>query len=89
MELKSLRIPPKREGWIHGKFFELLHAVKEWQRLPSELGLCEPEQDLLFMAAYEEVVAEMKSFEEYKAELKRKEREAIQGAKGKTGKRHI
>lgn len=89
MELERIKIPPKNEGWIHGKFFELLHSVKEWPRLPSEVGLCEPEQDLLFMTAYEEAVAEMKNFEEYKSELKRREKEAIQGAKGKSGKRHL
>lgn len=31
----------------------LLAAVHDWPgRLPSELGLCKPEEDLLYIAAY-------------------------------------
>ena len=53
---------------------------------PSQLGLCDPEQDLMFMVAHEEVISEMRNFEEYKAELKRKEQEAQRKLKGK---RHL
>lgn len=89
LELRSLRLPPKKEGWIHSIFFELVHTAKEWGRLPSELGLCDPEEDLLFMTAHEEVVSEMRAFEDYKAELKRLEQERNRAARGHKGKPHI
>ena len=60
-----------------------MHAVKEWGYKPSEFGLCDPEEDLLFMTAHDEAIAEMKNFEDYKAELKRREQDARRKSKGK------
>jgi hypothetical protein len=38
-----------------------------WQRKPSELGLCEPEQDAAVMKAYMETVKDMEAYEMYLA----------------------
>jgi len=46
----------------------LLHTVFEWKRLPSEFGLCKPDEDLVMMMAYSSAIEEMKSYEAMVAE---------------------
>jgi len=51
------------EKWTSSLGFALLHTAHDWGYKPSELGLCEPEDDLLWMTAYSSTVADMEAVE--------------------------
>ena len=40
--------------------------IHDWGRLPSEFGLCDPEDDLSLMAAYSVTVSKMRAYEDYR-----------------------
>jgi len=67
-----------------------MHAVKEWGKLPSDLGLCDPSENLLFMTAHEEAITQMRNFEEYVANENRRKRELADRANNKLkGRIHV
>ena len=47
-------------------------AAKAWSKLPSEMGVCRPDQDMALMMALEEVLATMQAFTYEEAERDRK-----------------
>lgn len=62
--------------------FITIGVLKEWGRLPSEFGLCDPEEDLLIMSAYISAKSDMDAYEQQKAE-ERAERAARSAKIGK------
>ena len=60
-------------------FFEL-KACHEWKVLPSEMGICDPTDDLIMMSAYLSAVNDMQAYEriedEKRAELDATRRKA-------------
>lgn len=51
--------------WQHSKTYLLVHTCHEWNRLPSEMGLCEPEFDLPLMTAYVLVKTTMQAYDDF------------------------
>jgi len=45
-------------------------ACQEWNVLPSEMGLCEPEDDLTLMAAFISAKSDMQVWERHEEERK-------------------
>ena len=64
--LAELSVP--RSKWKHSERLFELEVVYEWGRRPSEFGLCAPELDLTFMAAYLIAKRKMESYETKEAE---------------------
>jgi hypothetical protein len=58
------------DRWSSSSGFALLHTAKDWGYKPSELGLCEPEEDLTLMVAYTSTVSDMEAVEKLDAEHK-------------------
>ena len=56
--------------WQSNPGFALLHAAKDWGYKPSDLGLCTPEEDLLYMVAYTVTVSDMEAVERKEPETK-------------------
>lgn len=48
--------------------FPLVHTAFQWGYLPSELGICDPEEDLEVMVAYSLTVSDMESVDRIDAE---------------------
>ena len=46
----------------------LMRAAKEWQKLPSELGICGASDDLTYMVAYLRAEIRMTAWEQQQAE---------------------
>jgi hypothetical protein len=56
--------PPMESGhWTSNTSFSLMATVFEWKRLPSEFGLCAPEEDLTLMVAYMATKSDMEAFD--------------------------
>lgn len=62
-----------RGNWRYSEFFSAVDTAHDWNRLPSELGLCDSEEDLAVMMAYTDTVSRMnaKVSKEQEAELAR------------------
>lgn len=43
-------------------------AAKAWGKLPSEMGICRPDQDMALMMALEQVIGTMQTFAQEEAE---------------------
>jgi len=54
--------------WKASPGFALLQTAKDWGYKPSVLGLCDPEEDLLYMVAYTATVADMEAVEKKETE---------------------
>ena len=50
-------------GWAHTIKLSELAVVKSWGFRPSDFGICDPEQDLLFMSAHDMAQGIMTSYE--------------------------
>lgn len=42
----------------------LMQAARSWGKLPSEVGLCQPEDDLTYMVALTKAEGEMRAWEQ-------------------------
>ena len=49
-----------------------MRAAKKWGVKPSDLGMCQPGDDLVYMAAWVNVESSMMAWEEQEAERNRK-----------------
>lgn len=76
--LKELPQGSGKKSWWHSEIMSTVGAIKEWGRLPSEFGVCAPEQDLSVMLAYENTVGAMKSYEAF---IQEKEAEKLKRKK--------
>lgn len=52
----------------------MLETAHHWNRLPSELGICDPSEDKYYMMAYTQSHGEMQSVENYEAEQNAKKK---------------
>ena len=50
--MAELRQKLPKGRWRHNDLFTALDTCHDWQRLPSEFGICKPEDNLSFMTAY-------------------------------------
>lgn len=50
--------------------FPLVHTAFQWGYLPSQLGICEPEEDLVVMVAYTLTISDMENVERSEYEKK-------------------
>ena len=72
------------EDEIMGPFlWEKLSTAHDWQKLPSELGICEPEDNAAYMTAFSNTQAKMSSWEKHIGEQDRAGKAAIRDAKSK------
>jgi hypothetical protein len=73
---RDIRSCNKNCGEYRGSIlFSQAGAAKEWGRLPSEFGLCKPEDDIAVMCAYEDTLGDMRAIEKYEAnKILRKQR---------------
>jgi len=51
-----------------------MRTAKKWGVKPSELGLCSPDDDLTYMAAWVNVETSMQAWEQQEAERERKKK---------------
>ena len=63
MPLHQLTSQSKMANWQYARNFFLCRVAKEWGRRPSEFGVCDPEEDPTFMAAYELTIQQMRQVE--------------------------
>jgi hypothetical protein len=84
---KEIRRCNKDGGAYRGSIlFSQAGAAKEWGRLPSEFGLCRPEDDIAVMCAYEDTLGDIRAVERYEAN-KRARKQAAASKRGKHGRR--
>ncbi len=50
IEIYEKKLPEGK--WSHTSIFSALYAAYEWKIRPSELGICAPEEDIIYMVAY-------------------------------------
>ena len=88
--LKDLKPTLKKSDWtwpdkqIMGPFlWEKLRTAHDWNKLPSELGICDPEDDADYMIAFSNTQAKMTSWERHVGEEDRANKAAIADAKSK------
>lgn len=53
-----------------------MHVLHDWGMRPSELGYCDPEDDIVWMTAYTHTRGDMTAWENQEAELEAKRQEA-------------
>lgn len=68
--LSTLSIP--KGDWFYDPYYALLSVAIEWNIRPSEIGYCDPEDDIVVMMSYNMVKAKMQAFD---AEVSRKDSE--------------
>lgn len=51
--------------WWYSDSFSIMQALEAWQILPSEFGLCDPEEDLYLMTAYKQNQAIMREWDAF------------------------
>jgi hypothetical protein len=61
----------------------LVQTAKAWGRLPSELGICEPDDDLGHMVAWEQAERTMIAWERQEADEERARQGRQRGAKNR------
>jgi hypothetical protein len=57
-----------KSQWQASQTFNTLEVIHFWHRLPSEFGLCDPKQDLLYMTAWMLSSYEIKAVENFEQE---------------------
>lgn len=57
-------------GWRASQFFSEVATAHYWNRLPSELGLCDPDEDPAVMMSYYLSVRAMEGYEYHLQEKK-------------------
>lgn len=74
--LEQIRSKLRKGDWWYSDFFAKVGYAKAWGCKPSELGLCDPEEDADLMYAYCLVKGTMDSYENQlqEDEIKRKGR---------------
>jgi hypothetical protein len=72
IEIKVLekRLPPGH--WLHSNLLSAIDVCYRWGRLPSEFGLCQPEDDLTFMMAYTNTKQSIDAIESHIREQEKK-----------------
>lgn len=61
----------------------MIDVAHDWGVIPSQLGLCKPEDDLSVMAAFTWTTAKMRAHEQEEQERKLEEMEQRAGHKGR------
>lgn len=71
VEKRLDELPGKTPKWKYSEYFALVDIAYNWKGLlPSQLGLCAPEEDLIVMSAYLSSVSKMRQYEEILSEKK-------------------
>lgn len=80
LSLADLEITPDddRGHWQYADYFARIDTCFQWHIRPSEMGLCEPEEDFGVMMAYTRSTAKMRAWEgkQQEEELEKQRREA-------------
>jgi hypothetical protein len=53
----------KSGKWQTSLFYEYLGVIKAWGRLPSQFGICAPEEDLQYMLARERMESKINEWQ--------------------------
>ena len=61
---------PKDGAWTYSNYYAQIAAVLAHGFRPSEFGLCDPEDDLAVIVAYEDTTARMTTYVQKKAQKK-------------------
>ena len=61
--------------WRHSLFYSQADACYEWSLRPSDIGLCEPDDDINWMVAYLQAKRKMAAYEIEQQERERERRE--------------
>lgn len=65
-------MPKPESNWLPtSKTFTMLAVAHDWNRLPSEMGICAPEDDIKLMTAYTLTRSDMEAVESFDAMSKR------------------
>jgi hypothetical protein len=54
--------------WTYSAYFASVDVIHDWGRLPSEFGLCRPEDDMAVMTAFTSAVSHMRAWEHQEQE---------------------
>jgi hypothetical protein len=66
---------------VAGQTWEMLETAKFWNRKPSELGICAPDEDVYYMTAYMLSFYDIKAVEEFQMEKEIERRNSSNGRK--------
>ena len=69
-------------NWRHSLLYSQADACYEWHVRPSEVGLCEPAEDINWMVAYLQAKRKMAAYE-YEEQERKRERDAMMRAASK------
>ena len=72
--MKQVVAKVKDSDWRASNFFNEVAAAHYWNRKPSELGLCDPQDDPVIMVSYYQTT---KNIDAYNIYLQQKEFEKI------------